>query len=182
MAKELRVSVRSVQRWRQAWKAAGPDGVRSPSLMVQAAGQRAMKIGHIDGPGLVAHPGLADAHLEFLTEHDRSARRFTPRRHLQRPQDFSTNPQNPGQPTPGPARPVLTPLQHPSSASLGYRNHPPPQRQPSLGIRVLVAGLPQSDLGLRAVWSSHLGVLQSGRVFHVCAGALICCAGAMVRL
>ncbi|MFE5591345.1 helix-turn-helix domain-containing protein, partial [Streptomyces sp. NPDC056549] len=29
MAKELRVSVRSVQRWRQAWKAAGPDGVRS---------------------------------------------------------------------------------------------------------------------------------------------------------
>ncbi|MFJ7146634.1 winged helix-turn-helix domain-containing protein [Streptomyces sp. NPDC100445] len=28
-AKELRVSVRSVQRWRQAWKAAGRDGVRS---------------------------------------------------------------------------------------------------------------------------------------------------------
>ncbi|MFC9399376.1 helix-turn-helix domain-containing protein [Streptomyces sp. NPDC057027] len=29
IAKELRVSVRSVQRWRQAWKAAGPNGVRS---------------------------------------------------------------------------------------------------------------------------------------------------------
>ncbi|WSZ45605.1 winged helix-turn-helix domain-containing protein (plasmid) [Streptomyces sp. NBC_00868] len=29
IAKELRVSVRSVQRWRQAWKAAGPGGVRS---------------------------------------------------------------------------------------------------------------------------------------------------------
>src|SRR5689334_2558374 len=29
IAKELRVSVRSVQRWRRAWKAAGRDGVRS---------------------------------------------------------------------------------------------------------------------------------------------------------
>ncbi|MEU5811255.1 helix-turn-helix domain-containing protein [Streptomyces sp. NPDC047718] len=29
VAKELRVSVRSVQRWRQAWRAAGQDGVRS---------------------------------------------------------------------------------------------------------------------------------------------------------
>ncbi|MFG2639184.1 helix-turn-helix domain-containing protein [Streptomyces sp. NPDC048362] len=29
IAKELRVSVRSVQRWRQAWKAASRDGVRS---------------------------------------------------------------------------------------------------------------------------------------------------------
>ncbi|GGX42352.1 winged helix-turn-helix domain-containing protein [Streptomyces noursei] len=29
IAKELRVSVRSVQRWRQAWRAAGRDGVRS---------------------------------------------------------------------------------------------------------------------------------------------------------
>ncbi|MEU9105755.1 helix-turn-helix domain-containing protein [Streptomyces xanthophaeus] len=29
MAKELRVSIRSVQRWRQAWKAAGPNRVRS---------------------------------------------------------------------------------------------------------------------------------------------------------
>ncbi|WP_455712273.1 IS630 family transposase [Streptomyces flaveolus] len=29
IAKELRVSVRSVQRWRQAWNAAGRDGVRS---------------------------------------------------------------------------------------------------------------------------------------------------------
>ncbi|MFF7190426.1 helix-turn-helix domain-containing protein [Streptomyces sp. NPDC008222] len=29
IARELRVSVRSVQRWRQAWKVAGRDGVRS---------------------------------------------------------------------------------------------------------------------------------------------------------
>ncbi|MBK3559107.1 winged helix-turn-helix domain-containing protein [Streptomyces sp. MBT56] len=29
IAKELRVSLRSVQRWRQAWKVAGPGGVRS---------------------------------------------------------------------------------------------------------------------------------------------------------
>nr|WP_078893425.1 helix-turn-helix domain-containing protein [Streptomyces sp. NRRL F-2580] len=29
VAKELRVSVRSVQRWRQAWLEAGQDGVRS---------------------------------------------------------------------------------------------------------------------------------------------------------
>ncbi|OEJ62593.1 transposase [Streptomyces agglomeratus] len=29
IAKELRVSVRSVQRWRRAWQEAGPDGVRS---------------------------------------------------------------------------------------------------------------------------------------------------------
>ncbi|MFF7234657.1 helix-turn-helix domain-containing protein [Streptomyces sioyaensis] len=29
IARELRVSVRSVQRWRQVWKAAGRDGVRS---------------------------------------------------------------------------------------------------------------------------------------------------------
>ncbi|MGW6159753.1 helix-turn-helix domain-containing protein, partial [Streptomyces sp. NPDC055144] len=29
IAKELRVSVRSVQRWRQTWRAAGQDGVRS---------------------------------------------------------------------------------------------------------------------------------------------------------
>ncbi|CAM5423656.1 Transposase OS=Streptomyces lavendulae subsp. lavendulae OX=58340 GN=SLAV_00820 PE=4 SV=1 [Streptomyces lavendulae subsp. lavendulae] len=29
VAKELGVSVRSVQRWRQAWRAAGRDGVRS---------------------------------------------------------------------------------------------------------------------------------------------------------
>ncbi|MFJ5549430.1 winged helix-turn-helix domain-containing protein [Streptomyces sp. NPDC093225] len=30
IAKELRVSIRSVQRWRHAWKAAGPSGFRSP--------------------------------------------------------------------------------------------------------------------------------------------------------
>ncbi|MFE1874990.1 hypothetical protein ACFW9N_29610 [Streptomyces sp. NPDC059496] len=29
MAKELRGSVRSVQRWRRAWREAGPDAVRS---------------------------------------------------------------------------------------------------------------------------------------------------------
>ncbi|MEU7068516.1 helix-turn-helix domain-containing protein, partial [Streptomyces sp. NPDC046161] len=29
IAKELRVSVRSVQRWRRAWREAGQDGVRS---------------------------------------------------------------------------------------------------------------------------------------------------------
>nr|WP_244905389.1 helix-turn-helix domain-containing protein [Streptomyces agglomeratus] len=29
IAKVLRVSVRSVQRWRRAWQEAGPDGVRS---------------------------------------------------------------------------------------------------------------------------------------------------------
>ncbi|MEU2517015.1 helix-turn-helix domain-containing protein, partial [Streptomyces syringium] len=29
IAKELRVSVRSVQRWREAWREAGQDAVRS---------------------------------------------------------------------------------------------------------------------------------------------------------
>lgn len=29
IAKKLRVSVRSVQRWRRAWREAGPDAIRS---------------------------------------------------------------------------------------------------------------------------------------------------------
>lgn len=48
IAKELRVSVRSVQRWRRSWQERGPDGLRSR--------------------GPVSHPKLNDALFAVLEE------------------------------------------------------------------------------------------------------------------
>ncbi|MFF4951416.1 winged helix-turn-helix domain-containing protein [Streptomyces chattanoogensis] len=68
IAKELRVSVRSVQRWRQAWKTAGWNGVRSR--------------------GPASKPKLSDALFAVLEEgpvkgpvaHGRPDQRWTPAR------------------------------------------------------------------------------------------------------